>query len=472
MTRRLLLSRSPGETRVALVSNGRLIDYEVRRDHAPPRLDGIYLARIRKMTGDGRLAFADIGDAEVMTDLDAKSARAAGWSLTEGALVPVQIAQESRRGRLARATTRLGSIGPRLVYLPHAAADSVSHRFSAAAEKDAVAQLLPRIERRSGGFVARRGARGASIEVLQAEARALMTEWESCTERFATARSPGVLLAPTAPGVGLLRDTVSAIPDEIVSDDRAAAEPLAAFCRTFLPDAAAPGWIPAAEMARAFDDLEEQIDAALSRRVAVPEGGALTVDRTEGMTVIDIDSGAAFEGASFGRGAQQLNRRAAHEVANQLRLRAIGGLVAVDLVGSPRGKAGAAVLAAYRDAFRDDPARAEIDLVESRGVVLISRQWSRQPLDEVVSAPAERTDRPSPESLDTIVLRAVRAARVAVSRAPVTRLTVHLSPAAAGHWTVSHLAPAVAELLAETGLSPAIAAHEDWPDARVEIGTD
>ncbi|MEQ8696290.1 MAG: ribonuclease E/G, partial [Bauldia litoralis] len=361
MTCRLLLSRSPGETRVALVSNERLIDYEVRRDHAPRRLDGIYLARLRKITGDGRLAFADIGGVEVMADLDAKRARAAGWSLTEGALVPVQIAQEPRRGRLARATTRLGLIGPRLVFLPHAVADGVSHRFSDAAEKDAVATLLPRIERSSGGFVARRGARGASLDILQAEARALMTEWVSCRERFAGARSPGVLLAPPAPGVGLLRDTVDAIPDEVVSDDRAAAEPLAAFCRTFLADAAAPGWIPVVEMAGAFDDLEEQIDAALSRRVAVPEGGTLTIERTEGMTVIDIDSGAAFEGTSLGRGAQQLNRRAAYEVASQLRLRAIGGLIAVDLVGSPRGKAGGTVLAAYRDAFRGDPARAEVD---------------------------------------------------------------------------------------------------------------
>ncbi|MEQ8698676.1 MAG: hypothetical protein RLT05_19230, partial [Bauldia litoralis] len=81
-------------------------------------------------------------------------------------------------------------------------------------------------------------------------------------------------------------------------------------------------------------------------------------------------------------------------------------------------------------------------------------------------------DRLPPESLDTIVLRAVRAARDTVARTPETRLTVHLSSAAAGHWTASHLAPAIAELEAGTGIAPVIAAHEDWPDARVEIGTD
>lgn len=472
MTRRLLLSRSPGETRVALVANDRLLDYQVRRDHVPSRLGGIYLARLRKVTGDGRLAFADIGGVEVMADLDAKSAGLAGWTFAEGALVPVQITQEARRGRLARGTTRLGLVGPRLVFLPQADTDGVSHRLLGEADKGNVAGLLPGIERDSGGFIARRGARGAALEILRAEAGVLMADWESCMERHAAARSPGILVAPPAPGVDQLRDTVEHRLDEIVSDDRIAAEPLAAFCRNFFLDSAGPARITVAEMAAAFADIEDQIEAALARRVPIPGGGSLTVERTEGMTAVDIDSGAAFDGASSGRGAQELNRRAAAEIAGQLRVRALGGLIAVDLVGSPRGKVAASVLAAFRTAFRNDPARVEIDLVENRGVVLLSRQWSRQPLDEVISAAIERTEGPAPESFDTIVFRALRAARIAVARSPMTRLTVHLASAVAGHWHSPHLSGAVAELEEAIGMSASIEAHEGWPDARVEIGAD
>lgn len=456
---------------MALVAGDRLVDYQVHRDHAPSRLGGIYLGRLRKIVGDGRQAFADIGDGEALVDLDKASAAAAGWSFTEGATVPIQITQDSRRGRLARGSTRLGFAGPRLVFLPHGEGDGVSHRLADPASKRAVVRLLAGIDRAAGGFIARLRAEGAAPDSVKGEAKALVAAWEACAKEQAAVKSAGVLVPPPAPGVEQLRDSVDPTVDEVACDDPAAAHALKTYCRTFFPGASAPSVVGAGNMAAAFEDLHDQIDDALSRRIGLTHGGAVTIERTQGMTAVDIDAEAAFDGASSGRGAQRLNLRAAAAIARQLRLRAIGGLVVVDLVGSPRRNAGAAVLSAFREAFGDDPGRTEVDLVERRGVVLISRQWSRRPLDDVVAAP-ESHDVPLAESMDSIVLRAMRMAKLAVSRAPATRVAIHVAPAVAAHWDAPHLAPAAAELRNVIGIDVSIAPHAGWSTPRVEIETN
>ena len=255
----------------------------------------------------------------------------------------------------------------------------------------------------------------------------------------------------------VLRDHLDASIDEVLVDTDAAYDKADQYMRAFLPRSKTR-LLRYAERAPLFErfDVEHLVDQIFERRAALPSGGSIVIDRTEALTAIDVNSGKATKAATQAETALATNLEAAVEVARQLRLRDIGGLVVVDFIDMRNPRAQRQVEKELKEAMKQDRARFTVDRISSNGLLEINRQRIQQALDRRTQVPCpacEGTGRiPAPETLTQSLLRRIEAR---ASIAPIRG--VRLS-----------LAPEVAEALRD-GRAAEIAALERQFAMRLEI---
>jgi ribonuclease E len=254
-----------------------------------------------------------------------------------------------------------------------------------------------------------------------------------------------------------LRDHLDASMDEVLVDTDAAYEKAEQYMLAFLPRSKTR-LLRYAERAPLFErfDIEHLIDQIFERRAALPSGGSIVIDRTEALTAIDVNSGKATKAATQAETALTTNLEAAVEVARELRLRDIGGLVVVDFIDMRNPRAQRKVEKELKEAMKADRARFTVGRISPNGLLEINRQRIQQALDRRTQIPCpscEGTGRiPAPETLTQSLLRRIEA-RASVAPIRAVRLT---------------LSPEVAEALRD-GRAAEVAALERQFDMRIEI---
>ena len=422
----ILISVGLRETRVALLAEGRLQELALERHDGGVPVGRIHLARVARVISGMQAAFVDYG-AERSGFLTARDALSAGQALAEMGDGPVRIAEQVHEGQAilvqvtkepiadkgARLTCDLALPGRHLVLRPKRPGIALSRRIEDEAERTRLLQLTePLAAEGAGGFVVRTAAIGADGQALAADAAALQGLWRCIQERVGEVRPPALLHGDDDPVMRALRDHLYPSVARVVIDDAGALARARAYAERFLPWAvdrleAHLGPEPL------FDrhDVEADIEEALEQQVELASGGSISIEATEALTVIDVNSGRFTEGRDVEETALQTNLEAAAEIARQLRLRDIGGLIVIDFIHLEQLPNVPRLLQAFDSALALDRAPSRRSAMSSFGLVEMTRKRVREPLDAVMGEPcrscAGSGRRPSPRAVADRILRQV-----------------------------------------------------------------
>ena len=419
----VLISRGPGETRVALLSDGRLVELLVAREGEISVAGNVYLGRVEAVNKGIEAAFVDIGlgRSGFLALPEARPAGAEGGPgghigdyVNEGDAVLVQVLRDPAGDKGAKLTTRVNLAGVNLVFRPGHPGVSISRRIEDEGERGRLTAAVEALAPEGDGFIVRTAASGAAEDALETEARALARRWKDIRLRRANVRAPSALSTEPGPALRALRDHGPGI-ERIVADDSEALNEVREYCAAELPALAAVveahrggqggGQGGKQSLFEAFG-VEEQIDEALSPAVALPGGGSLIISQTPALCAIDVNTGGA-DGGSKEQTALSVDLEAAAEAARQIRLRNISGLIVVDFVPVRGPGPRAEVLGAFRAAVAADPLGPHVVGYTAMGLVEMTRRRHGPSLQEILCLPFGDRAGPSKSPL-TVALAALR----------------------------------------------------------------
>ncbi|MHA1537925.1 MAG: ribonuclease E/G [Alphaproteobacteria bacterium] len=424
----LLISVSPGEARCAVREGGRIVELIVERARAGPQPGDLFLGRIARIHPAANAAFVDIGGG-LQLFLPAREARAqaapdgarhsfpkrvdiAGL-VNEGQAVILQVRRASAGGKAAKATLRVTLAGHHLVLAPSADGAEISPRITAKGERRRLEALAMRIAGEGPGLIVRTSAAAAGEDELRGEAEALQARWRAILAAARKARAPAPLEREPGPLLRILRERAGPSIARIILDERAALAPARAYLERIEPGLA-EHLEYAGSGAGLFESegAEDCFEQVVASTCALAGGGSLEIEGTAALTAIDVNTGGRA-GSAQGRVILETNIEAAARIAEQIRLRNLGGLIVVDFVHMQARAEREEVGEALRRAVRLDPVETRVGGFTRFGLVEIVRRRTRAPLLETLTERTREGGRIlSPESLALAALRAVlRAAK-------------------------------------------------------------
>lgn len=380
---RLLVSVKRDHRWAAWLEDERVVEFHHEREGEGNPLGNIYLGRITHVEKGLGAAFVDIGMKEAaFLPLSEVSTPA-----VEGAEVVAQIERVGRAAKGPRVTTRVSLAGVRLILLPGRRGISVSERIADGEERSRLTALVKTLAEAGEGFMVRTAAAGAEERQLREEAAALRISWRELLRRDRV-RPPAVIYRQPSIDLRLLRDHGSQF-IEILYDQRNAAAAAATWCRSVLPALETQiafrrdvDWTPRPA------EILEQVDDALQPRIDLSTGGGLVIEPTEAMTVIDVNvqsAGSAQADVASERVLLRTNLAAADEIAHQVRLRNIGGIVVVDFIDMEEAAHRREVVDRLRTVVAGDSAPVWVGTMSRLGLVELTRKRRGPTLSETMT---------------------------------------------------------------------------------------
>lgn len=432
----LLINVIPGEIRAAAVRDGRLVELFIERRHRASLVGNIYLARVQRVIPGMNAAFLDIG-LDRAGFLSADAARTnwgngAGGSpaisslVTEGQAVAVQVVKDAIGGKGVQLNCRLTLPGRFLVYAPLQDRVSVSRMITDEAEQDRLLALMRDVAEPGEGFILRTNAAGADGEELAADAEYLRALWSDVEAARDQSEAPALLHADLDPLLRLFRDHVHDDVSGVRIDSDAGLAAAQRFCGRFMPKLA-----PLLSLYRerepifALYDVETEIERALGPRLDLPSGGGIVIETTEALTAIDVNSGSFTGAASQDETAWRTNLEAASEIARQIRLRNIAGLIVVDFIHMDDESRWERLLEQLEADFADDRSHGRVIGLTAAGLVEITRRRRRESLAQLVTESCLHCrGMGRVRSVSSISLEVIRALKREAAQAPPGMLTV------------------------------------------------
>ena len=398
MKRMLVNATQPEECRVAMVDGQFLYDLDIEVAARSQRKASIYKARITRIEPSLEAAFVDYGAErhgflpfkEIAREFYADRATESGEAptvrdaLAEGQELLVQVEKEERGKKGAALTTFPSLAGRYLVLMPNnPRAGGISRRIEGE-ERTALREALSALEVPAGmGLIVRTAGVGKSHEELQWDLDYLLKLW-GAVETAANERSgPFLVYQESNVIIRAIRDYFDKDVNEVLIDDEKVYGQARDFIAQVMPESAGrvrhyDGRVP---LFSRFQ-IESQIESAFSHSVRLPSGGSLVIDHTEALVSIDVNSAKATKGGDIEETALNTNLEAADEVARQLRLRDVGGLIVIDFIDMAPARNQREVENRLREALRQDRARVQLGRISRFGLLEMSRQRLRPSLGE------------------------------------------------------------------------------------------
>ncbi len=405
MKRMLINATQPEELRVALVDGQRLYDLDIESGAREQKKANIYRGKITRVEPSLEAAFVDFGAErhgflplkEIAREYFVKepSGRPSIKEvLKEGQEVIVQVDKEERGNKGAALTTFVSLAGRFLVLMPNnARAGGISRRIEGeerAQLKEAMGQLSVPDKM---GLIVRTAGIGRTPEELQWDLDYLVQVWESITEEAGKRAAPFLIYRESNVIIRAMRDYLRQDIGEVLIDSPEVHQEALAFIRQVMPSYQQKIKLYADEVPLfSRFQIESQIETAYEREVKLPSGGSIVIDHTEALVSIDINSARATRGSDIEETALQTNLEAADEIARQLRLRDIGGLVVIDFIDMGPARNQREVENRARDALKLDRARVQIGRISRFGLMEMSRQRLRPSLGETSGVVCPRCD--------------------------------------------------------------------------------
>jgi ribonuclease G len=417
----LVINADGPETRVALVEDGFLGELYIERKRERGIAGNIYKGRVERVLPGMQAAFVNIGleksaylhvsdvrgtpddltrlfssepsRAEDEDEDAADAARAHGGAriedlLKEGQEIVVQVTKEPISTKGARTTRYISLPGRHLVFMPTVDHVGISRRIGSDRERKRLREIVDSMRPPGSGFIVRTVADGVSERELRADMEFLIKLWNEVVRRAEGGRCPALIYNDLDLLLRTVRDLFTADVEKLIIDSRPEYDRVKKFIGAFMPDFS--GNIELYEGTDPIFDgfgIEIEIDRALERKVWLKSGGYLIVDEMEALTAIDVNTGRFVGKSSLEDTITKTNLEASREVAEQLRIRSIGGMIVVDFIDMDRPHNREKVTRAFNEYLRKDRSKAAVTRISELGLIEMTRKRTRESLLHTLTEP-------------------------------------------------------------------------------------
>jgi ribonuclease E len=396
MKRMLINATQPEERRLAIVDGQKLMDFETEIEGREQRKGNIYKAVVTRVEPSLEACFVDYGEdrhgflpfKEISKNYfregtDARTARIQD-AIRDGDNLLVQVEKEERGNKGAALTTFVSLAGRYLVLMPNNPRGGGVSRRIEGEDREELKENLDQLEYPKGmSLIARTAGIGRSAPELQWDLNYMLKLWTAIDGAAKAGKGAFLIYQESSLVIRAIRDYFTADVGEILIDTDDIYEQAQQFMSHVMPETAH-------KVKRYKDDaalfsrfqIEHQIETAFARTVNLPSGGAIVIDHTEALVSVDVNSARSTRGSDIEETATRTNLEASDEIARQMRLRDLGGLIVVDFIDMEESKNRREVETRLRDALRSDRARVQFSSISKFGLLEMSRQRLRPALSE------------------------------------------------------------------------------------------
>ncbi len=399
MEKRIVVNAGARESRVALLEDGKLAELKVDREQSI--VGNVYLSKVENVVpgldaafvniGLDRNAFLYVADA-LPEDPPPRMRRGEGLPpigkvVKQGQQLLVQVTKGPIGRKGARVTSRISLPGRYTVLMAQSGkAVGVSHKIEDASERERLRKTAAKLRPPEFGLIVRTRAEGASSADLARDVRFLRRVWRGLKEKAEKARPPALVHEDLGPVFTVIRDVFSPDIEELVVDDPEMCKRVVALVQAIAPQLR--------RRIRQYDQpgpifehygVTEEIERALRPRVRLEHGGSIVIEETEALTVIDVNTGKYTGARRLADTVLQTNIDAVDEIARQLRLRDIGGIIVVDFIDMENRRHRNEVMRALRARFKEDRVRTRILHLTPLGLVEMTRKRTGESLADLLS---------------------------------------------------------------------------------------
>jgi ribonuclease E len=374
-------------TQIAVVEDGVVVEHYVAKSDEGSLIGNVYLGRVQNVLPGMEAAFVDIGrgrnavlysgevDWDAATEPGGDKPKRIEAALKTGDPVLVQVTKDPVGHKGARLTSQISLPGRYLVYVPAGGMNGISRKLPDI-ERSRLKAILKKILPETAGVIVRTAAEGASEEQLTLDVQRLQVQWEELQQAATTQKAPSLLHSEPDLLVKIVRDVFNEDFRRLVIDGSEAHTTISNYVQSVAPDL-----LERVEVYEGDEDcfehyrVAEGIHKALDRKVWLPSGGSLVIDRTEAMTVVDVNTGKFVgSGGNLEETVTKNNVEAAEEIARQLRLRDIGGIIVVDFIDMVLESNRDLVLRRLMECLARDRTKHQVAEVTSLGLVQMTRK--------------------------------------------------------------------------------------------------
>jgi len=417
MGNELVINTTSHETRIALIENSTIAELYIERSKVKGIVGNIYKGRVIRVLPGMQAAFVDIGlekaaflyvadvfdaieEFESFMDGNGKKEEQEGEGpvlhplhpieelLQEGQELLVQVSKEPIGTKGARITSHISLPGRHLVYMPTVDHVGISRRIEDEGERERLKEIVERIKPSGGGFIIRTVSEGKSEEDLVADMNYLTKLWAEIAKRKEKASAPSLIHSDLDVTQKVVRDILTEQVDRIVVDSKPEHDKIVQFISTFMPKMKYSIELYEEEEP-IFDNfgLEVEISRALGRKVWLKSGGYIIIEQTEALTAIDVNTGRFVGKHNLEDTILKTNLEAVKEIAYQLRLRNIGGIIIIDFIDMEKEVNRDKVFTALEEALRSDKSKTNILKISELGLVEMTRKRVRESIGRMMCEP-------------------------------------------------------------------------------------
>ncbi|MEW6245209.1 MAG: Rne/Rng family ribonuclease [Nitrospirota bacterium] len=417
MGQEIAISVAREETRVAVLDNGLVTDLYTDRAKDKDFVGNIYKGRVAKVLPGMQAAFVDIGlekaafmhVSDLSTDTEPgdtlmdsedddrgaelprprrQTLKPIEQLLSEGQELMVQISKGPIGTKGPRVTTYVSLPGRYLVFMPNVDHIGVSRRIPRDEERARLKEIMKRLRRPGYGYIVRTVSEGVKEDDLRSDVEFLHVLWQDILKKRDQQPAPSLLHSDLSLSFRVVRDLFGKKVERLLIDSKEEYDAIRDFVQRFSPEQVSRIHYYDKEE-RLFDYLaiEQEIARALSRKVWLKSGGYIVIDHTEAMTVIDVNTGRFVGKRDQEETILRNNLEAVKEIAYQIKLRGIGGIIIIDFIDMEREKNREKVYQALVDAMASDKARTRISRISDLGLIELSRERVREDLLRAMSEP-------------------------------------------------------------------------------------
>lgn len=418
MANELVINTTSHETRIALIENGTIAELYIERSRVKGVVGNIYKGKVIRVLPGMQAAFVDIGmekaaflyvadvfeaieDFETFMDGSDKKENGQDGEgqglnpmhpieelLQEGQEILVQVSKEPIGTKGARITSHISLPGRHLVYMPTVDHVGISRRIENETERERLKEIVERTKPTAGGFIVRTVSEGKSEDDLQADMLYLTKLWDEVVSKNEKAHAPSLIHSDLDVTQKVVRDILSEDVDRIVVDSKPEYDKVVQFITTFMPKIKYS--IELYEDNEPIFDhfgLEVEISRALGRKVWLKSGGYIIIEQTEALTAVDVNTGRYVGKHNLEDTILKTNLEAVKEIAYQLRLRNIGGIIIIDFIDMEKEVNRDKVFAALEEAMKSDKSKTNILKMSELGLVEMTRKRVRESIGRMMCEP-------------------------------------------------------------------------------------
>ena len=428
MKREIVVNSSLVETRVAVIEDGTLVEILIDDSHTQNLAGNIYKGRVLKILPGMQAAFVDVGLArdaflyvrDIYEDMESyedllslaeeeepevdeseaashpggrhkgrprRSAHASIEDLIqEGQEVLVQVAREPLGTKGARITSHITLPGRYLVYMPTESHIGVSRKIEAESERSRLKQIIEEINEPREGVIVRTAGVGRSKAEIQADFEFLRSTWRGIKAKAETAKAPAMVQKDLDLIFRIFRDLITKDVTRLVVDSAVEYERCMEYTESLFPELRQLLFLYTEDepIFKSFG-IEREVEKALRSKVWLKSGGYLVIEQTEALVSVDVNTGKYVGKHDFEETILKTNREAAVEIARQVRLRDLGGIIIIDFIDMARQENRDKVMADLKEALKADRSPTNVSLLSELGLVEMTRKRVRQGLNQSLS---------------------------------------------------------------------------------------